>query len=78
MNYLKNFYGQLIPYQIGEVYIYPDDREEFVLLSVNVKNQRFHFNKDQWCTDLVFTDLIYKKTGRKVIEDTTTQLKLNL
>ena len=76
MNSLTNFYGQIIPYQIGEIYICPDDNEAFVLLSVNAKNQRFQFNKDQWCTDLIFIDLIYKKTGRKVIEDTTTQLKL--
>ena len=76
MNSLTNFYGQIIPYQIGEIYICPDDNEEFVLISVNAKNQRFYFNKDQWCTDLIFIDLIYKKTGRKVIENTTTQLKL--
>jgi hypothetical protein len=76
MDYFTNFHGQLIPYEIGAIYIYPNDKEEFRLLEIDKQLHRFKFDKNQWCTDLVFIDLIYKKNGKQVFEMVTQQLKL--
>lgn len=75
MAIFENYYGDNIPYFIGEKYQYPDG-DVMVLKAIDEKQHRFLFNKNHWCTDLVFKDLIRVKTGVPVYRSTTRQLFL--
>ena len=73
MAIFENYYGDNIPYFIGEKYQYPDG-DVMVLKAIDENRHRFLFNKNHWCTDLVFKDLIRVKTGVPVYKSTTRQL----
>ena len=53
MAIFENYYGDNIPYFIGEKYQYPDG-DVMVLKAIDENRHRFLFNKNHWCTDLVF------------------------
>ena len=67
----KSFY---IEYFIGEKYKYPEG-DEFILKNVN--GFCFVFDKNHWCADLVFMDLIRVKTNQRVC-DFSQQLEISL
>ena len=70
-----NYYGDNIPYFIGEIYKYPDGDEKR-LIGIDESRHRFLFEKNHWCTDLVFMDLIRVKTGMQVYKSTSRQLSI--
>ena len=75
MAIFTNYYGQNIPYYIGEVYKY-ESGAEIKLKAIDKRMHRFMFDKNHWCTDNVFMDLTRVKTNVCVYDTVTKQLEL--
>ena len=75
MSVFTNYYGQNIPYYIGEMYQY-NSGDKLQLLAIDEQKHRFYFEPDHWCTDNVFMDLTRVKTGVLVYKTVTKQLQL--
>ena len=53
-----------LSYVINDFYRYPKDHTFFKLIKVD--GYKFIFDKNHWCTDCVFCDLIHVKSNTQV------------